>query len=147
MNRKIERHLLALTCVAVAALNLPAASAGQSNYQCEISEHLILTGKGELVRPSTPYMIGQQFAIDRRTGQVTGSVLQMWGNPKFQVIRQGSDVDWFIATGTNKQRSGGTKRERFTFIRVEEFATGPDKPFIVNTGSPITSVVASGICK
>lgn len=142
MNWKIDHQLLALACLALAAPNWTGAYAGPSDYQCEVLEHLDLSDSGELKRPPRPIMIGQRFAIDRQTAQIVGPGLGLWNNPrvKFQMVSKNNSQNHFILLG---REPGGQGTEHFTYIQVTEFADGPAKPFIVLSGSWVTS----GICK
>lgn len=102
----------------------------------------MLGNSGELKRPPKPYLIGQRFAIDRRTGQVVGPELAMWSHPgtKFRVMGRGDSKSYFVLVGIEQ---GAEDTAHFTFIKVTEFADGPAKPFTINSGSSVTS----GICK
>lgn len=130
--------------MATATLMLAGAAslAGNSAYQCQISEQLHLGNDGSLNQPASPWLIGSRFTVDRNTGALAGPDHSLWGFPssKSTVIARGNAQNPFVVLITTPAADDSVTA---TVIHVEEFARGSAKPFVVSKGTQ----VASGTCE
>ena len=130
-----------LILILVSAIGIPYAAAADSSYQCLIKDHLILQINGTVKKPSQPYLIGQRFAIDRITGRLTGPVTPFsFVDSDYSVVAYGNGQSSFVSTIKTVAAGNGV---HFATVRVEEFADGKEKPFVILDGGTI----ASGICE
>ena len=134
----ILRALLA----AMALIAGTESLAGASTYQCQISEQLHLDAAGELKRPANPWLIRSRFSVDRDTGALAGPDQSFWSfkDSRSTVLARGNARASFVALIMSAASDNGVLA---TILVIEEFAKGPVKPFLVNTGSQ----VASGMCE
>jgi hypothetical protein len=114
--------------------------AGDTHYDCSIVSAGKLTEKGTLaahwtVKPAE----GTKFTVDRVTGRVIGGPLDN-SKLKIEVIDKGTNEMSFQAF------SRSTQKTHTTYIEIQEFLPGLEKPF-VGTTTLYQSGVYSGICK
>ena len=119
----------------------PAIAAANS-YQCVIAEQQMLENNGTLKRPPQPYLIGKRFAVDRNTGHIVGPEQALWQleDHKVTVVARGNKDNSFIVVSVGPARGDGVHA---TMLQVEEFTESKSKPFIVLSGSQVTS----GVCE
>lgn len=117
------------------------AQASAIAYQCAISEHLMQSKDGSLKRPPRPHLIGQRFSIDRKTGRLTGPESGFgFADSTYTVLAHGNAQNSYVSTIHTASAGNGI---HFAVVRIEEFAEGKSKPFIVSDGGTI----ASGTCE
>jgi len=118
------------------------AIAAINSYQCIISEQQMLESNGTLKRPPDPYLLGKRFAVDRNTGHIVGPEQALWQleDHKITVLARGNKDNSFIVVSVGPARGDGVHA---TMLRVEEFTKSKSKPFIVLSGSQVTS----GVCE
>ena len=78
-----------------AALCVSQADAGPAGYVCTIAaiQELGMTGAFAAHGGSFAALVGKSFAIDRRTGQVTGQPFATAPDMEIRILDHGSDVD------------------------------------------------------
>lgn len=130
-----------LFCLAF-LLNAPVVAAAQNTYQCVISELLQLGDDGALRRPPDPWLVGKRFAVDRNTGTLLGPETSFWSftDSRPTILARGNESNSFVVALVSDAAGNGVHA---TKIVVNEFKSGPIKPFVVLTGSQ----VASGTCQ
>lgn len=71
------------------------AHAGPAGYVCTIAaiQELGMTGAFSAHGGAFAMLVGKSFAIDRRTGQVTGQPFSTGPNMEIRILDRGSDVD------------------------------------------------------
>jgi hypothetical protein len=99
-----------------------------------------LTEQGTLAPHwTTNSLVGAKFTVDRVTGRIIGGPLDN-SNLKIEVVDRGTREMSFQAF------SRSTQKTHTSFIEVQEFASGAEKPF-VGTTTLYYPGVYSGICK
>lgn len=136
MNANRGATLVFLGMVTVATWS----TAGDTHYDCTIVSAGKLTEKGTL----TPHWTvksaeGVKFTVDRVTGRILGGPLDN-SKLKNEVIDKGTNEMSFQAF------SRSTQRTHTTYIEIQEFLPGLEKPF-VGTTTLYHPGVYSGICK
>lgn len=129
-----------LICLLVAAPSVSVA--GPNSYQCLIGEALFLTDEAKLRRPPDPIWIGRRFAVDRNTGALVGPETSLWSfrDSTATVLARGNSDNSFIVVLASPAAKEGA---HVTKIVVQEYKSGPQKPFVVLTGTQ----VFTGICE
>ena len=128
-----------ISCVALTGQSAVAAA---NSYQCVIAEQQMLEASGMLKRPPEPYLIGKRFAIDRDSGRLVGPEQSLWQleDHKVTVMARGNKDNSFVVFSVGPAAGVGVHA---TMLRVEEFVEGKSKPFVVLSGSQVTS----GVCE
>ncbi len=114
--------------------------AGNTHYDCTIVSAEKLTESGTLAAHWTVKSAeGTKFTVDRITGSIIGGPLDN-SKSKIEVIDKGTNEMSFQAF------SRSTQRTHTTYIEIQEFLPGLEKPF-VGTTTLYQPGVYSGICK
>lgn len=123
-------------------LGCQSAVAAVNSYQCVIAEQQMLEYNGTLKRPPQPYLIGKRFAVDRNTGHIVGPEQALWQleDHKITVLAHGNKDNSFIVVSVGPARGDGVHA---SMLQVEEFTEGKSKPFLVLSGSQVTT----GVCE
>jgi hypothetical protein len=134
MNLLRAASLLPLLVTAV-----PASSRGDTQYDCVILSAETLTDTGTLEPHwSLKSFLGEKFTIDRKTGRIIGGPVDN-ARMNTEVIDEGSSEMPFQAL------SRSTVRTHTTYLQVQEFVSGQDKPFLGTTTVYFPGVYA-GTC-
>lgn len=111
--------------MAVFAITFSAvANAGLRDYQCQIYDESLVNDTGRLYRHPEPWyrFVGDRFAVDRATGQVTGGPLSGWPMTQITVHAVGSRSEAFKAVYVSISN--------VMLLQIEEFHPGKQKPFM-----------------
>ena len=133
---------IAMAILVASSLMGATVCAGTLSYQCTIREQLFIGDDGSAKRPPSPWLIGSKFAIDRRTGAILGPEKSVWSfaDSVNTVVASGNSDNSFIVVASSAARGGGV---HFTAINIQEFHSGPKKPFSAISGGQLYS----GICE
>ena len=134
-------QILVASLVGLAGYQQTAAG-GTTSYQCLIKEELHVLDDGALRRYPQPQAIGKRFAIDRRTGTLVGSDMPFWSlsDAVVTVLAQGNSANSFVVSFIAPALADGVHT---TLVRIEEFSSSTNKPFMVFSGGGIYS----GLCE
>jgi len=128
---------IALLCIAMV---WGLAHAGDDHYECTIISAGKLTEKGTIATHWTVKSTeGTKFTVDRVTGRIIGGPLDN-SKMKIEMIDRGTKEMSFQAF------SRSTQRTHTTYIEIQEFMPGFEKPF-VSTTTLYYPGVYSGICR
>jgi hypothetical protein len=120
-------------------------SAGDFAYACKIS-HVYNLGNDESLEtsPELEKIIKEStFSVSRETGALIGNSIAFDTSlaKQTRVINRGSTTNSFEAIADFGKFKNGT--HPFQFIKISEFRTGADKPFVLMGEVGI----ATGVCK
>lgn len=140
--QKVSCMRIAMAFIVASHLMEASVCAGTISFQCSINEQLFIGDDGSAKRPPSPWLIGSKFAIDRKSGSILGPEKSMWSfaDSVYTVVASGNSDSSFIVIASSAARGGGV---HFTAINVQEFLSGPNKPFTAISGGALYS----GICQ
>ena len=117
------------------------AFAGPKGYMCTVETELHLSNDGSLEPYPKPLAVGEQFAVDRSTGNLI-KALSWWMivSAKTVVLSQGSPSSSFMAIYTAPAADNGIFH---TTLYIKEFTKGIEKPFLLTSNGS----VYAGVCE
>lgn len=112
--------------------------AGEASYNCQIAEQLSLGNNGNLEKPPRPYLIGQKFSVDRKTGATAGAELALYSlaDSQIKILASGNSENAFSEIIVSPAAGGGVHT---TSIWINEHSKTNDKPFVILANSQVTS--------
>lgn len=128
----------ALTSVAIFTAEVEARP---DRFKCTIGEHAFLSDTGGLRRLSESSIVGERFAIDRRSGNIDGGPFDTVSNgmvPK--IIEPGTSEQSFKLLMTSNVAVAHTSVH---YLEVREAQSGPRKLFVGTRGTEIVN----GVCE
>ena len=134
---------LALGVAALSSVVIFSAEveARPDRFKCTIGEHAFLSDSGGLRRLSESSIVGERFAIDRRSGAVDGGPFDTASNgmvPK--IIEPGTAEQTFKLLMTSNVALAHTSVH---YLEIREAQTGPRKLFVGTRGTEIVN----GVCE
>jgi hypothetical protein len=118
------------------------ASAGEQDYQCVVTGEAFLGSNGTIGSGNRPVYVSQRFAIDRRSGAITGGPMASNAETGVRFVLDPGGPGWsYKLVSTYKPGPDGHRAA--DYIVVNEFEKGEVKPFVGLTGS----MVIHGTCE
>jgi hypothetical protein len=115
--------------------------AGEYSYQCIVVSISTIQEDGKTNIQSQNLNIGKRFAIDKKTGSLTGDVFfAAFPFTTPQIIAKGSRDSSFKVLWLSK--AGGKDGAHSELLVVQEYLSQPKKPFSHFTGT----MLISGLC-
>jgi hypothetical protein len=115
--------------------------AGDYSYQCIVMSVATIQDDGKTIIQSQNLNIGKRFAIDKKTGSLTGDVFfAAFPFTSPQIIAKGSKDGSFKVLWLSK--AGGKDGAHSELLVVQEYLSHPKKPFSYFTGT----MLISGLC-
>ncbi len=115
--------------------------AGEYSYQCIVVSISTIQEDGKTNTQSQNLNIGKRFAIDKKTGSLTGDVFfAAFPFTTPQIIAKGSKDSSFKVLWLSK--AGGKDGAHSDLLVVQEYVSQPKKPFSYFTGA----MLISGLC-
>lgn len=132
-----------LFLLALASHVYPAiAHAGPIGYDCKVISELHLKDDGSLGPYPNALGVGARFMVDRANGHIIESTTS-WFSPDNATatrLAEGNSANSLVVTFVSP---GAERGVHLTTLRVEEFADGLRKPFLLTAGGS----VYSGLCQ
>lgn len=103
--------------------------AGPTSYQCTFMEEYQLED-GQLILNKDAKIIGENFSVDRNTGNAITPVSAIWphSESRVTVLSHGNTENSFVVTYVSNARNGGVF---LASLRIEEYTESSKKPFVV----------------
>lgn len=118
------------------------AKAGEYSYQCVVINDAFIEEDGKIRIFSESLNIGKRFAVDKKTGSLTGDIFfAAFPFTTPQIIAKGSKDSSFKVLWLSK--AGGKDSSHSDLLVVKEHAIQPKKSFSYFTGSQLTT----GLCE
>lgn len=110
--------------------------AGEIGYMCTVETELHLNDDGSLSTYPNPLALGEQFAVDRQSGTLIEKNTSFFvsANSIIKVLSHGNSESYFVATYALPATDKGIF---YTVLRVQEFADGNKKPFLLSSGGSV----------
>ena len=118
------------------------AQAGEYSYQCVVINDAVIEEDGKIRIFSKSLNIGKRFAVNKKTGDLTGDIYfatYPFTTPK--IIANGGKDGSFKVLWVAK--AGGKDSSHSDLLVVKEYAIQPKKSFSYFTGSQLTT----GLCE
>ena len=117
------------------------AVAGEYSYQCIVMSVAVIQDDGKTIVQSQNLNIGKRFAIDKKTGSLTGDIFfAAFPFTTPQIVAKGSKDSSFKVLWLSK--AGGKDGAHSELLVVQEYLSQPKKPFSHFTGT----MLISGLC-
>ncbi len=117
------------------------AVAGEFSYQCVVMSIAVIQDDGKTLVQSQNLNLGKRFAIDKKTGSLTGDIFfAAFPFTTPQIIAKGSKDSSFKVLWLSK--AGGKDGAHSEILVVQEYIAQSKKPFSHFTGTMLTS----GLC-
>lgn len=113
--------------------------AGRYDFKCMPTHASTLSDEGVLEADKTFQSLSKPFIIDRESGRVIGGLLDNAGMQILLIDKGSSQQSFKVHAHTT------TRVVHAMYLQVNEFASGPRKPFM-GIRSP-NSVVVTGFCE
>lgn len=134
------RHVHNICGLALAAVFLPTLGlAGPYDYQCTTKAGYKINDDGTFtaVLPKDSALIGEQFAVDRNTGRIVGSIFDNGSSDsKISVVNRGDPKGYAFEVFTKR-------RDRAELLIIAEYRDVELKPFV----GFILGGTLTGVCK
>ena len=130
------KKLLLLLLLSLAFIG--QSNAGEYSYECTIETIYQLKNNGKLKESSQivqDFFQGDKFYVNRRNGQITGSILPTDLAKEVRVINRGSSKYNFNTIAVFENFSD----DEWQVLSIEEFVEGKIKPFIAFSIAGITT--------
>ncbi len=115
-----------------------SVAAGELAYTCEVMQVYDLSENGTLeISRFEKGMKGSSFSVSRVTGEIIGEVVPTLLAKSTRVVNKGSTENSFKAVADFS--------EQFQILEVQEFRSGPIKPFIATSMGG--AGIVTGTCK
>jgi len=115
---------------------------GTYTYHCEVTSEFVLTDTGTLELENKVY-VGSKFSVERKSGVVLGEGIENSVFPTKQVIDAGSKEQAYQLVWISHEVVGVKGAYNSSYLRIQEYQEGIDKPFILNMGYK----TLTGVCK
>jgi hypothetical protein len=123
-----------------------AAEAGPGDYNCGVTHAYSLRADGSLGISLETDIVGSNFSVSRKTGQITGKFITTDLAMSIRVIEKGSAKNSFRAAseiGDSFRFGDGT--HAYQILDVQEFREGAEKPFVVSSMGGVG--IITGVCE
>ena len=115
--------------------------AGEYSYQCVVINDAFLKEGGHISIDPKSFNIGKRFAVDKKTGTLTGDIFfaaYPFTSPKI-IAKGGKDASFKVLWIA---KAGGKDGAHSEILVIQEASNQPKKPFSHFTGTQLTT----GLC-